>query len=493
MTLRLPRFELLELRYCLASGDFISHDISLQAEYAQSVFAGDIDNDGDLDVLSASAHDDKIAWYENVNGLGQFGDPQVISTIADFARMVIAADLDGDGDLEAITASSRDHTVAWYENLDGNGEFGSRRVISASIKSARAVFAADLDGDGDHDILTASAFDDEVAWFENQDGNGNFGVKKTITSDAESARSVIAADVDGDGDLDVLSASSSDDKVAWYENLNGQGVFGRQQIIAISDSRSVFAADMDNDGDIDVLSASTVLSQVSWFENLDGEGTFGPAQIISSTAISAQNVIAADVDGDGDFDAVSASSSDDKIAWYENTDGVGDFAAGRIISLDAKSARAVHAADINADGKIDFVSASAIDDKVAWYENDPSGLIETTGDFNSDGLVDSVDIDLLCAAMRDNSNEPRFDLTGEGSIDDNDLQTLVKEILGTSFGDANLDGTFDSTDLVQIFVAAEYEDNLPNNSGWATGDWNCDQEFDSSDLIVAFVDGEYVQ
>ena len=53
-------------------------------------------------------------------------------------------------------------------------------------------------------------------------------------------------------------------------------------------------------------------------------------------------------------------------------------------------------------------------------------------------------------------------------------------------GDANLDGVFDSSDLVAVFIVGQYEDNVPQNSSWATGDWNCDQEFTTSDLVAAF-------
>ena len=79
-----------------------------------------------------------------------------------------------------------------------------------------------MDGDGDMDVLSASS-NDEIAWYKN-DGSQNF-TPYSISTAADAARSVFAADVDGDGDLDVLSASSSDDKIAWYENLNDTAGF----------------------------------------------------------------------------------------------------------------------------------------------------------------------------------------------------------------------------------------------------------------------------
>ena len=173
-------------------------------------------------MLSASVFDSKIAWYENTDGEGGFGPQQVISTLAKDARSVIAADVDGDGDLDVLSASGSqfDNEIAWYENTDGVGGFGPQQVISTLANVATSVFAADLDGDGDLDVLSASDFDDKIAWYENTDGAGGFGAQQVISTLADKARSVFAADLDGDGDLDVLSASGDDDKIAWYEQLN---------------------------------------------------------------------------------------------------------------------------------------------------------------------------------------------------------------------------------------------------------------------------------
>ena len=65
--------------------------------------------------------------------------------------------------------------------------------------------------------------------------------------------------------------------------------------------------------------------------------------------------------------------------------------------------------------------------------------------------------------------------------------------IGTTAGDVNLDGIFNSTDLIQVFQAGEYEDGIAANSTWAEGDWNCDQEFNTTDLIGAFQSGAYVE
>ena len=86
-----------------------------------------------------------------------------------------------------------------------------------------------------------------------------------------------------------------------------------------------------------------------------------------------------------------------------------------------------------------------------------------------------------------------FDVNRDTSVDLRDLETWVREIRLTYFGDAKLDGEFSSADLVSAFAAGEYEDDVPQNSSWATGDWNVDREFTSRDIVVAFEEGGYEQ
>ena len=116
-------------------------------------------------------------------------------------------------------------------------------------------------------------------------------------------------------------------------------------------------------------------------------------------------------------------------------------------------------------------------------------LVDHPGDFNQDGSIDHADIATMCLAIR--TSDPSKDLTEDGQTNTDDLVELVTNGIGSTMGDANLDGQFNSSDLVQIFQAGQYDDDLANNSVWATGDWNCDGEFDSSDLVFAFQFGGY--
>ena len=342
--------------------------ISTYADSAFDVYAADLDGDGDADVLSASALDDKIAWYENTDGRGNFGPQLLISSDANGANGVYAADLDGDGDLDVLSTSYSDDKIAWYENTDGLGNFGAQQIISTIANGPESLRAADIDGDGDIDVLSASALDDKIAWYENTDGLGSFGAQQIISINADRATDVDAADLDGDGDIDVLSASDFDDKIAWYENTDGLGNFGPQLVISSAftiGAISVHSADVDGDGDFDVLSASYIDNKIAWYENTDGLGNFGAQQVISAAAMVAQDVFTADIDGDGDVDVLSASAG--KIAWYENTDGLGNFGGQRVISTVPNSPKSVYAADLDGDGAVDVLLASALDDTIAWH------------------------------------------------------------------------------------------------------------------------------
>jgi hypothetical protein len=318
--------------------------ISTNAYGARDVYAIDLDGDGDNDVLSASWEDDKIAWYRN-DGSGHFSSAQIISTTANGANSVYAIDLDDDGDNDVLSTSWISNETVWYIN-NGNGNFNTEQIISNNSKWS--VYAIDLDGDGDNDVLSTG--DDKISWYAN-DGGSSFSAGQIIGTNNNGTGmytwSVYAIDLDGDGDNDVLSAPGDVDKIVWYRN-DGSGNFSSEQIITTTASgSSVYAIDIDGDGDNDVISGSYgyindgngnfIISTTGGsyaididndgdndvFPGLslrinDGSGNFSSTQIISTNTDGALSVYAIDLDGDGDKDVLSASYDDNKIAWYKN-------------------------------------------------------------------------------------------------------------------------------------------------------------------------------
>lgn len=115
------------------------------------------------------------------------------------------------------------------------------------------------------------------------------------------------------------------------------------------------------------------------------------------------------------------------------------------------------------------------------------------GDFNGNDILDANDIDLMTQALLSGSNDSKFDLNNSGTVTAADRAFWINELFGTYFGDANLDGELNSSDLIQILASGSYEDAIEDNSTWATGDFDGDFDFTSGDLIAALATGAYEQ
>lgn len=338
------------------------------------VIAKDLNNDGNLDIAVASRSDNlpnSIAWFENIDGLGNFGPINEVGGLSEALGLDLV-DIDNDDDLDILATSPQLDLVVYYENRDGLGDYGPRRIISTTADNASGVDTGDFDNDGDMDVVSASS-NSGLAWYRNTDGNGTFSNTIVIDNTLASTRSVVAADMDGDGDLDILSNASAAARIVWIENMDGLGNFGnKHEILNIgSYANEVFAADVDGDGDLDIFTASPGDNEVAWYENLDGLGNFGTANIVSNTLESAWAVYVADLDNDGDMDILSTmvEAFAGEVVWFENLDGLGTFGDKNVITTEVKFPRDVYAADLDNDGDMDVLSASQNDNKISWYEN----------------------------------------------------------------------------------------------------------------------------
>ena len=113
------------------------------------------------------------------------------------------------------------------------------------------------------------------------------------------------------------------------------------------------------------------------------------------------------------------------------------------------------------------------------------------GDFDLDNRVDLADIQLISLAVRSGADDQQFDLTGDGNVDRDDRGYLIKTLLKTDYGDANLDGVFDTSDLVQVLTEGKFSPNDVDGvaANWAEGDWDGDGVFGTRDLVIALTVG----
>ncbi len=352
---------------------------------------GDLNPGGSVD--DGEVEDYAVVIEEPAAATG-LGLQQIIRSNATDAIKAIAVDVDSDGDMDVVSIGNYSG-LYWHEN-DGDANFTSHQV-KQYFRSFLDVYATDIDRDGDMDIFFstyANPLEPEtitVAWLEN-DGNQSF-TEHEITSVESYAFQ--AADVDNDGDLDLLA--QQDDQIVVLKN-NGIQSFSETSTITVGNNLLALAVvDMDRDGDVDVLGKGM------WFEN-DGSGTFSQSHIYGTGLGAVDAIHPVDVNGDGHMDVVTASVSNAKIAWHEN-DGSQSFTT-HVLNTGDPQLVDVFAQDIDGDGDVDIVSSARGDDAVRLFENDGDENFSVTTIATEDG-VNSVyladldgdqDLDVLTAA-----------------------------------------------------------------------------------------------
>lgn len=345
------------------------------------VRADDIDGDEDVDLIASSRNSNAVAWYENRGGPPSTFQEHVISNTVLGAESVVSADLDGDGDTDILAAAQLGDAIAWFENTveDGIVAFHEHQVSEVAA-GARSVWAADIDGDGDHDVLAALLDADTVAWYENLGAEVCQSGPKTcfdpeprvITDSLVKATSVMAYDMDRDGDLDVLATGQTDGVVAWYENGGELPVCFTEHLVSdrAEGAQSVLPADVDGDGDTDLVVASRFDDSVTWFEHTGGEIGGFLEHVIATDARGAESAEPADVDGDGDVDIVVASRLDRTVAWLENSGDLEPRFEKHVLASNVSQAQYVSRADLDRDGRLDVVVGSTLNGEVRWFRQE---------------------------------------------------------------------------------------------------------------------------
>lgn len=382
------------------SGKFGQEQVITNSYYdiitASFLVTEDLDGDNDKDIIIGYRDYNKIVWLKNTDGKGTFSTPKTITILAGGLSSITTSDIDHDGDRDIISASANDKQVVWYKNLDGLGNFSDEIIIASNAVSTNAVLVTDINNDNKVDILYTSK--NEIGWMNNTTGLGDFGNQQIITNKAFGVRSVITADIDGDGKNDIVSASSDDDKVAWYKHIDGNGNFGKQVVIArrVKYPTNVYSGDFDGDNDIDLLVNSQHDAKLAWFENVNGLGFYGKQHIITESVEVGNTIPRAypvDIDGDGDLDIASINRS--VLFWYEN-DGLGNFTTEHLID-NTSSADLLRSKDMDGDGDMDLVCGVYDSNRVSWYKNldskgtfGPEQIIADTGGTN--GSLTSLEV-----------------------------------------------------------------------------------------------------
>jgi len=313
-----------------------------------TVTAADVNGDGKMDLISANYLDNSLTVLTN-DGSGGF----VISSSPGGGAHpvpVTAADVNGDGKMDLISGNYNANTLTVLTN-DGSGGF----VISSSPGVGTrpvSVTAADVNGDGKMDLISANEIAYTLTVLTN-DGSGGFVISSS-PGVGSAPESVAAADVNGDGKMDLISANYGPNTLTVLTN-DGSGGFVISSSPGVgSHPESVTAADVNGDGKMDLISANSSANTLTVLTN-NGSGGF----VIASSpgvGIYPLSVTAADVNGDGKMDLISANHNASTLTVLTNN-GSGGFAIASSPGVDGYPSF-VTAADVNGDGKMDLISAN---------------------------------------------------------------------------------------------------------------------------------------
>ncbi len=294
-------------------------------------------------------------------------DAAVGAAVGNQPEGVVIADLDGDGDLDVAATSDAPDKVSILFN-GGAGVFGAPVVVlTGAGTSPHALQAADLDGDGDVDLAVTLKNVDQVRVLRNN-GGGAF-VSAGSTAVGSDPRDLRAADLDGDGDVDLVTANRGGDSFTVL--LNGGAASFTAATTGLADQpRAVAIGRFDADADLDLAVSINDLRRIDLFLN-NGSGAFAAGPTISTGAqLRPEGIVAADFDGDGDVDLAAAGSGGGlNVVMLFAHDGAGGFVGPSAFAAGGLDPSAIVAADFDVDGDLDLAVTNTDSNTVSVLAN----------------------------------------------------------------------------------------------------------------------------
>ncbi len=424
---------------------------------------GDVDRDGDADLILGSP----LRLYLN-DGRDFFVDASSqLGSATQGSKVVLVADLDGDGDLDAFLGGPANTLLV----NDGTGTFTDRSSqLPAQGVLTLASAAADMDGDGDLDLVLGGRFSVAV-WLNS--GGGVFASQSQLSTTAR-ITALALADFDGDGLRDV-AASSAGGQSALFRNRGGGQLIDATASLPVASfiSRGVAAADVDADGDQDLVFADTRSAIRDRLYINDGTGVFADESTtrMPTRPFSSWTISAGDVDADGDNDLIAGGDGGDQLLL---NDGSGVFVESvGALPADREPSRNIHLFDLDADGDLD-VGICNWRARVRLYKNDgagtffdserlPSSLLPLTGgavaDVDLDGAPDlAIGVGLAPAQLFLNDGSGVFSDVTPTAMPGTQLPNR-RVVMGDVDGDGDAD----------MFLANFQQDRLYVNTGVGSG------------------------
>jgi hypothetical protein len=346
-----------------------------------AVTAADVNGDGKPDLIVANKGFDDVSILLNATAPGaaapSFASQQ--SFVAGTSPYwVTAADVSGDGKPDLVVANYGEASVSVLLNNTAPGastpSFATQQVFLAGGGPA-SVAVSDVNGDGKPDLVVADFSDGNISVLLNTTAPGaatpTFATRQIFAAGTE-PRSIVAADVNGDGRPDLIVANNGDSTISALLNTTTPGAttlsFSAQQTFATGNAGSapfaVVTADVNGDGKPDVIAANYASGAVAVLLNTTASGATTASfatQRAFATGTAPESVVAADVDGDGKPDLIAANAGATTVSVLLNTTPPGaatpGFAAQQTYFAGG-DAPAVVVADVNGDGRPDLITTN---------------------------------------------------------------------------------------------------------------------------------------
>ncbi len=397
-----PNDSTVSIRLGVPGGDLFSNsretfNVGSQPRYLAS---GDIDNDSDLDIAVTDSNSTEIKVLRNASSAGSLSFPDIrgfeTNNVSDG---VASGDIDGDGFDDIIAGLNGGERTGVLRG----GADGVRAVEVYSINPIMHPALADFDNDGDLDVAGSSTSSGLVL-------NLNYGQNLThaprfTISGQNQVLALATGDFNGDGLPDLVSSQNSQSTVTIQLNL-GSGVFGPPVTTVTvgngaNTSYGLEVADIDGDGDIDILATEFDSNTLYVLRNAGTGQVFTVTNVSDGTNNGFGRLVAVDLNDDGNLDVVTSEFDGSRVAVFLG-DGTGAFAQPQYFSA-GNGVFGVAVADLDGDGRLDVAATNFNDDSITVFRGVSSGILDSGQTFNTGGNspVDIVALDLDGDGKRD--------------------------------------------------------------------------------------------
>ena len=404
------------------SGNFTDAAQNMGNSNTLDIALADVDKDGDFDIITGNNGQANLIWLNDNTTPGTFTDSGQSLNSAGNTTAIAVGDVDNDGDLDIVTGNNGQANRVWLNDNGTPGTYNDSLQLLGSSNTT-TITLHDVNDDGSLDIIEGNNGQANRIWRNNgsgvfTDSGQSLGNSATTTIDVY--------DIDSDGKLDIIEGIDGQANVVWVNN--GSGVFTDSlQRLGSNNTQSLIISDIDKDGDGDIIEANNNTgANLVWLNSLFGtwgDVNFTKANTVVGDSFSTRSVALGDLNNDGYLDLISGNRANDNITgepnqvFLNNGNGSGDFTFSQNLGptpTDIAQTQQIKLFDIDRDGDLDFVSTNNIDldTSIIWL-NDGAGiftqgqlLVNTISnrisavnfaDINLDG-----DIDILLGSGLDN-------------------------------------------------------------------------------------------